>query len=247
MKKLFTLFILASLAVTLQAQNITNQWGTGGVFQIKNSNAVTEFKFTENLVHDSELHIGKTDYAVGSADPWMLDIQSAALGPYVSFSSFTANQGCANLWFHKARGSASAIAVSDDIGRISFIGFDGSSWRGAATIKAIATAVSSGYVNGEIVFTTANNSSSEVTRMKINSNGVVNITNLNKANSLWSHSTHAYVLVNTSGDLVATDAPPPPLMNIVNNEIEQLKAKNESLEAELAELRSMIEMLMKEK
>jgi hypothetical protein len=234
---------MASLAFTLQAQNIVNQWGTSGNFQIKNSGGTTEFKFTENLVHDSELHIGKTDYSIGTADAWMLDIQSNTFGPYVSFSSFTNNSLGPNLWFHKARGSGSAIVANDVIGHISFIGFDGTAWRGAASIKSKATALSNNnYVNGKILFTTANNSSTEVTRMIINSDGVVNITNLNKANSGWSGTTYAYVLVNTSGDLVATNTLP--TMKIVTNEIEELKAKNESLESEIAELRKMVEQLI---
>lgn len=75
------------------------------------------------------------------------------------------------------------------------------------------------------------------TRMTIKSNGTVNIATLDI-------DADAYVKVDGDGNLYSTTTSPSPSLN---NEINKLKEENAALEAEMANLRKMLEMLMAEK
>ncbi len=140
MKKILTLIIVAGLALTIQAQDITNTLGANGDFLIKNSNGNTVFDFTHDLVNDPELKIGENLNSLGT-DLYMLQVQSSSIiGPLISFANFHNGSGVAMLRFQKANGT-SPIADGDLIGRINFQGYTSSNdfSTNSATIQSVAT------------------------------------------------------------------------------------------------------------
>jgi len=243
MKKLFTLLTIASLAFTIQAQDITHKTGTNGKMYIKNSADETEFTFESNLVNEAELKIGKNIESIGP-NVWNFEVQSKILGPYISFTALEDTPAGSQLNFRKGRVDTAIKSISDDdeLGAINFAGYMGSGFHTSAAITSISLENGTTSPSGNLKFwTKIADAGSMLERMTIKADGTINIDDLKGTYS----NGEAFVVVNNAGDISAQDAAPAKAP--MGFQIQQLKEENIALKAEMAELRSMIEMLMKKK
>ena len=156
MKKLFILLVVASLALTIQAQDITNTLGTAGSFYI-------------NDVNDNE--IIKVD-ASGT-----FHFKNEVSGLSTQFDLYNAGHNL-KINFLKAKGTPSSpIAIEDGntLGIINFQGYTGSNYLVGAEISSQV----SGTVNGliiptDLIFRTQH-TGTLTDRMTIKSDGKVGI------------------------------------------------------------------------
>ena len=156
MKKLFTLIIVASLALTIQAQNVTNKLGTSGNFYINDEN-------------DNE--IIKVD-AGGT-----FHFKNEVSGSSTQFDMYNAGHNL-KINFYKAYGTPSnltTVADGANLGLLFFHGYTGSGYYLGAAIEANV----SGTVSGSTMPTGLEFYTRETTnltnRMTIKPNGTVNI------------------------------------------------------------------------
>ena len=241
MKKLITIIIVAGLALTIQAQDITNKLGQGGKFEVVENDGTTMFSVTEvGTTQTPNVIIGDNANSNHLNAKRQLNIVeeggSAGLNLY-SYRNGGWNSEDKISLFH-ANGSVASpktVSSNNEFAEIAWYGHHGS-WNNS---KAAAISVKSGTVTGSatpgnLIFSTSNGGS-PVDRMTIKSDGVVNIAGLSGTGT-------EFVKVDASGNLVrsATKAPAP-----INNQIQQLKEENAALKAEMAELRKMMMKLQK--
>ncbi len=179
MKKLITLIIVASLALTIQAQNITNTLGSNGKFLIKSSDDKTIFTFEKTILGPAfKIGIDRVDLGGINSD---LEIQSALVGPFINITSLTDEEHSAIIYLQKARGTGLAdVHVGDELGKIHFLGYKGQFHRSSAGIEAVVTDMSQTVPSAQLMFSTKDGAadSDATTRMTIKSDGTVNIANL---------------------------------------------------------------------
>ena len=183
MKKLVTLIIVAGLALTIQAQDITNTLPATGEFKVVENDGKTMFSVVESSTsQDPFVIIGPNANAGSLSSKRQLSIVkeggTAGLNLYSykgdGYGSFD------KLGFYHARGtiaSPGALLVSDELGLLSWWGYNGS-WSGAqaAEIHVDIDAISNNSTAGRIVFaTTPSGGSSPLDRMTIKSDGKVGI------------------------------------------------------------------------
>lgn len=221
---------------------------SGGYFQTKigSGTTATYLKFSELYPSNdySSFMINNADSIVPTFEsfPYFLIVKSGGHALKASFvSAFNGAEG-PDLFLKHMRGSINSPATLQDQ---DFLGSIVAEGRGTQTITK--GAVIQFKVNGtvgtnlptDILFQTQESSDAADidTRMTIKSNGTVNIATLDI-------DADAYVKVDGDGNLYSTTTSPSPSLN---NEINKLKEENAALEAEIAELRKMLEMLMAEK
>jgi len=229
MKKLITLIVVASLALTIQAQDITNTLGSDGNFYLKDNAGTDLIK-----VHDASPNT-------------YFDFKSTG-GYHNHLRLYHFGNGVLKLEFIKSNGTESSIVRLDDgdvIGGIDFAGYtetDATVTRTGATIEAqVSGTVTEANLPTALLFKTTT-TADPTTRMTIKPDGVVNITQLFGGTVAASGDKAVYVT--STGDLVVGAAMK---KSVTREEIQQLEEENVALKAEMAELRSMIEMLMEEK
>jgi hypothetical protein len=241
MKRFLTLIVMASLALTIQAQDITNTLSATGHFIIQDNSAtpVQLLKITK----DARMYIGKgsTGY-VGSRTLNLLQTEGSAgliLNSYkgTQFSarsrvSFYTNQGTA--------GSPTDVVSGDPIGWLDFFGYNGNAWHEGAGIRIAVDGTAAGtHIPMSISFLTSKSGATLTTRMLIKADGTVNITGLAGTGT-------EFVKVDPNGNLIRSTTKSSPLTPLVED-INRLKTENETLKTEVAELRKMVEMLIEEK
>jgi len=224
MKKLITLFVVASLALTIQAQDITNTLGSDGNFYLKDNAGTDLIK-----VHDETPNT-------------YFDFKST-VGYHTHLRLYHFGNGVLKLEFIKSNGSQSSIEAlvnTNVIGSIDFLGYTETGatvTRTGATIEAqVSGTVNEANLPTALLFKTTT-TADPTTRMTIKPDGTVNIADLDIG-------ANAYVLVDADGDLYSSTSVP---SKSSNNQNQQLEEEIETLKAEMAELRNMIEMLMNEK
>ncbi len=223
MKKLLTLIIVASLALTIQAQDITNTLGIAGEFDVKNSNNDVLFK-----IHNTGFGANSAEFEFNShsGGSTLVHIKDVGHGN--------------KLYFDFARIGPASVESGDDLGTIYFNGYSGSAYQfGASIIAKVSGTVSHSTVPTELIFATQH-TGSLTDRMTIKSDGTVNIADL------AGGSNDDYVTVDVNGNLKRS-ATVPPTKAPINNQIQQLKEENVAMKAEMTELRKMLEILMEEK
>ncbi len=235
MKKLITLIVVASLALTIQAQDITNKLGSGGEFSIEASNDLPYMRVFAELFNDyidftnvnAHSHFRLTSVSSGDSDAMKLE-------------------------FRRAKGdigTPEAVVVGDYISDFKFHGYvqplqeAGGYKLGAELLAVVDNTSVTDVVGTKIVFVTVaadDGHSLPTESMSISSAGTLNITQLFEGTAAATGDKAVYVT--STGDLVAGAA----RSKSFNNQ-NQLEEEIETLKAEMAELRSMIEMLMEEK
>jgi|GEM_PF-3100045 len=234
MKKLFTFLIVASLAFTIQAQDVTTTLASGGNFKINNNTGSNLLK-VDNTFGNLSLG-GESGYANGGR---VLNLVKEGSSAGISLNAYQSSGNArSRIDFNKANGTISSPAIladNDYVSLLSFYGHDGGQFRlGFDIIVSVDGTVSSPNVPMQMDF--QNYLANSV--FLIRADGTINIPDLDiNANS--------YVLVDADGNLYSSESVPS--KSPLDNDIQQLKEENIALKAELAELRSMIEMLMKEK
>ena len=222
MKKLITLIIVASLALTIQAQDITNALGTNGTFYLNDENDKEVVKFNDNGVFEFK--------NINSSNSTQIELYNAGHN--------------LKLEFYKANGtpdSPTSVADGNTLGLLYFHGYTGSSYQLGAGISAYISGTPSGANIPTALSFSTTETTSLTTRMTIKPDGTVNIAGLYATTG--GTSGHKPVYVDSSGDLVAGTAVAAPQ---VSNENQQLKEEIKTLKAEVAELREMVERLMEE-
>ena len=174
MKKVITLIVMVSLALTIQAQNITNTLGSSGNFVLNDNSGTQVMKVT----HTSRLYLGP---ASGYAEAANLNIHKDSGPGGISITSYkgTPNPNKAVINFNATVGkfgdSPAMATDGESIGWLSYFGMDGTSWRNGASIKVhVEGTVATGHVPMSVKFDT-DDGSSMATRMTIHSSGRVNI------------------------------------------------------------------------
>lgn len=238
MKKLITIIITASLAFTIQAQDVTNTLGTNGHFYIKDNSTNQLMKVDGS----ANMYIGEG--ILGYADHRTLNILETSGSAGITLSSYKNNSWSARsrVSFYSNGGTVGALTpavTGNDIGWLDFYGWDGDAWQDGASIHTtVDGTVSDGHVPMKIDFSTDGGSGLS-SRMTINSDGTVNIA------GLAGGSDDDYVTVDVNGNLKRSATAPAKAP--LKNEIQQLKEENAAMKAEMAELRKMVEGLMQEK
>ncbi len=233
MKKLITLIVVASLALTIQAQDITNKLGVDGEFSIKADNDLPYMRVYGELFNDyidftnvnAHSHFRLTSVSSGDSDAMKLE-------------------------FRRAKGThttPAAVAVGDYISDFKFHGYlgNGGYKLGAQILAVVDNTSVTDVIGTKIVFVTVaatGGMALPTESMSINSAGTLNIIKLFGGTTAAGGDKAVYVT--STGDLVAGAAMK---KSVTREEIQQLEEENVALKAEMAELRSMIEMLMEEK
>ncbi len=239
MKKLITLIIVAVLAFTTQAQDITNKLSATGSFKIIDNSDIEFF----SLSHQGIGYLG--DGSTGYAGSRTLNLLGNNGSGGLSISSYLGSgfNARSRIEFYTNDGSIGSLNTATDgdpIGWLNYFGYNGSSWsQGAEITVQVDGSVSGSNIPMSIEFVT-NNGTTNAIKMTIKADGTVNIADLAGSYS----GGQAYVVVNDAGDLSGQDAAP---SKSLGNEIQQLKEENAALKAEMSELRKMIEVLMNEK
>ena len=188
MKKIFTLIIVAGLALTIQAQDITNTITANGLFKVNENDGETMFSVSE---------------ALSSKDPYVIvgNIKSGTIGNLFSKRQLNIVQesGTAglNLYSYKAGGwnsedkislfhangtiaSPTVVSSNTELSSVTWYGYNGN-WNTSksAGMRVKVGAVSSGTSSpGSIIFSTVGAGSSSLTdRMTIKDDGKVGIGN----------------------------------------------------------------------
>ena len=281
MKKLITLIIVASLALTIQAQDITNTLSATGNFKVnKNDGTTNLFTLSETDDHIMQLSTNKSaftlkngagqaafefdDFAditnlamirIGHADEnWhsgnfahlQFQSESNTYGNTFKLIGRRANNVIAGYYGLGTGSVPKDVEDGNFLLTINGYGYNNSYDRLAASMAFVVDGTpqsDKNHVPGKITFETGTATAVPVIRMTIKSDGTVNISGL-PATTGGGASGDKPVYVNSSGDLVAGTAVAAPQLN---NQIQQLKEENLALQAEMAELRKMVEGLMQEK
>lgn len=180
MKKLISLIILAGLALTTQAQDITNQLGDATASFKINESGGTTLVTVEETSDDPRVFIGPNTIEINNKRQLNIIQESGTAG--LNLHSFKADGfGSFNkLGFYHARGTIAtplSVTDTDDLGRVEWIGYDGDSWNNVATIRVNVSSVTANTsIATDIVFeTTASGATTTTDRMTIKSDGRVNI------------------------------------------------------------------------
>lgn len=118
------------------------------------------------------------------------------------------------LWMAQARGTQAApttVATSDNLGSLTWAGYDGAAYKGGAMINAtIQGTVSSGKVPSELVFSTANTAGTMTNYMWLDDAGKLTVGGAGAITGLPTSagSGGLYVCVDTSGNLYKKSACP---------------------------------------
>ena len=170
MKKLFTLIIMASLVLTIQAQdNIVNTLGPAGKYKVDKSDGTNIL----NLDYTGDLYLGGTS---GPYNARMLNLVKEGSSTGITLTTYK-NGGSARsrINFSMANGtigSPSILADNDEVSFLDFYGYDGNSFDiGAAITVHVDGSVSDGNVPMEIDFKTGGTTS----RLNIKADGKVGI------------------------------------------------------------------------
>ncbi len=173
MKKLTYFFVILFIAahafgqedVTVNAKN----------FIVNGTDGSSHFKFTTDVLGDPEMQVGRSIQNLGT-DVFMLNLQSASFGPFISFASFTTTVSGSAVWFHKAKGVNGDVVQGDELGVINFAGFKGAAFHPVATILSRVTDPGTNSPAAEIRFSTSLADQSAQLRMTIKSNGAIHFT-----------------------------------------------------------------------
>ncbi len=139
MKKLITFIIVASLAITIQAQDITNTLGTDGFFYIE-SESGTELVFIGSFTTGN----GLTEFSFSNKLDYSTDF---------SINNYGNNN--LNLNLMKARGNTDTpedVVTGNVLGTINFEGYHEGVYHTSATISARVDGDPGSYVPGELIF-----------------------------------------------------------------------------------------------
>ena len=159
MKKLFILLFAASLALTIQAQDITNTLGADGHFYINNSTPAPVLDIFDNGTNHFQFK------NVGSQS--------------TQFELFNAEHNL-TLSFNKSEGTAEAPTDIENghfffsLGEISFNGRHGS-YIPSATIQTLVDGTIGSHIPGKLVFSTSSTNAGLVDHLVIKSDGKVGI------------------------------------------------------------------------
>lgn len=170
MKKLFTLIIMASLALTIQAQdNIVNTLGAAGRYKVDKSDGTNIL----NLDYTGNLYLGGTS---GPFNARMLNLVKEGSSTGITLTTYkNSNIARSRINFSMANGtigSPSILADNDEVSFLDFYGYDGNSFDiGAAITVHVDGSVSDGNVPMEIDFQTGGTTS----RLKIKGDGKIGI------------------------------------------------------------------------
>ncbi len=222
---------------------------SGGYFQTKigSGTTATYLKFSELYPSNdySSFMINNADSIVPTFEsfPYFLIVKSGGHALKASFvSAFNGAEG-PDLFLKHMRGSINTPASLLDGDFLGSIFAEGRGTQASISTGAVIQFKVNGTVGTnlptDILFKTQQSSDAADidTRMTIKSNGTVNIATLDI-------DADAYVKVDVDGNLYSTTTSPSPSLN---NEIKKLKEENAALEAEMADLRKILEMLMDEK
>ena len=245
MKNLITIIIVAGLALSIQAQDITNTLPATGKFEVVENDGQTMFSVTEiGTSQDPHVIIGNNADANHLNSKRQLNIVQESGTAGLNLYSYKADGfGSFNkLGFYHARGTVGAplsVTDTDKLGSLAWYGYNGSwSTTEAAAITVDVESVVTNSTAANMIFsTTPAGGTSTVERMTIKSDGKVNIADLD-------NDAEGFVKVDADGNLFYSATAPN--MQAINNENQQLKEEIKTLKAEMAELRRMMEGLTEE-
>jgi len=181
MKKFLTLIIAVGLALTIQAQDITNTMTANGSFKVNNNNGTTMFEIENDVpyVYVGDTKNNKTHLYSRRDLNIVKEKGTAGLNLYSYKSNGFFSEDKISL-FH-ARGTiASPLTVNKDeqLGSLTWYGYNGN-WdksRSASIEVEVGTVTASGSSPGNLIFSTVSPGSNILSpRMTIKDDGTVDI------------------------------------------------------------------------
>ena len=174
MKKLFTLIIIASLALTIQAQdNIVNTLGPAGKYKVDKSDGTNIL----NLDYTGDLYLGGTS---GPYNARMLNLVKEGSSTGITLTTYkNGNPARSRMNFSMANGtiaSPTALVDNDVVSFLDFFGHDGGDFRLGASINVNVdgSVVNPGTMPMEFDFQT-NQGGVLTSKLKIRADGKVGI------------------------------------------------------------------------
>jgi len=177
MKKLFTIIIMASLAFTIQAQDITNQLSATGNFMVNKSDGTTNLL---KLDYTGDLYLGGTS---GPYNARMLNLVKEGSSTGITLTTYkNGNNARSRINFSMANGTIADPTVlvdNDVVSFLDFFGHDGGTFRLGASINVNVdgSVVNPGTMPMEFDFQT-NQGGVLTSKLKIRADGTVNIANI---------------------------------------------------------------------
>lgn len=203
MKKLFTLIFIASLAFTIQAQDITNTLGAGGNFEI-NKNDGTNYLRVNQF---GKLNLGggpNSSYFNGGRDLNLVKEGGSAGITLTAISNGASSRG--RIDFAKANGTIGALSTlvdNDEISYLHFYGHDGSGYNlGASLEVSVDGNVTPGTTPMQFDFFTNDTES----RLTIKANGNVGIGSETPTSTLDVDGSVSKAVTFNVGDTYTADA-----------------------------------------